>query len=248
MDSSPVLIAGLLPFLTMALARRRSRWFWPLLGVSFPLCGLVIVAAADEPPGGADGLVVFAVLAALVFALCGYGWVQWATPQPPVRTSRAAAATAAAIGLGSALAGAIVARLTDMPIVASVLGFGVVGVWLAALVLIAASDPRGWDFALVAFVLASGIVIPQAATTFERWQPGLVALDLVVVAIGLTILVLGRRSWRGADPAAHQPLTPVGTLSADEDAAEVRRGHGRGPRRDDDPDRIGRHAQVEDET
>ena len=209
MDLSPILIAALVPFITLAFGVRRQRIMWIAVTVTFPLSGLIVLTATNGNAGSAG---LFVVLYCAVVATAILGWIWWAAALGPVRRDRRALVAALAISLGACIGAVVTAQRANTPVVTSVLGYGVVGLLCAALALLASRDDRGWGVALISFGLASVIVVPQSAATFgvRRW--GLVVLDVGVVACGALVLMAGQRTWRS-----------IGRLEADRETAADRR-------------------------
>ena len=193
MDLSPILIAALVPFVTLAFGIHGHRFMWIPVTVTFPLSGLVVLAATNGKAGSAG---LFIVLCGAVAVIAIFGWIRWAAHFGPVRRDRRASLAALAIWSAACLGGVVAAERADTPLAGSVLGYGVVGLLGAALALFASRDDRGWGVALISFGLASAIVVPQSAATFGTWRWGLVVLDVGVVACGALAILAGRRSWR----------------------------------------------------
>jgi hypothetical protein len=195
MDLSPILIAALVPYLALVLGVRRHRIMWIAITVTFPLSGLCVVAATN---GQAGGPTLFVGLCAVVVVVSTFGWIRWSEPLGPVSRDRRAAVLALALWFGVGFAASIVAIRADAPVVRTTLGYAAVGLLVAALVLLAGRDDRGWATALVSFGLTCAIVVPESAATFGAGRWGLLVVDLGLVAIGAVVLLIGRRTWRHA--------------------------------------------------
>lgn len=138
---------------------------------------------------------MFVALSAVVVGICVWGFRRWREPTVFEPDGRAVLG-AVVVVVAAAFGGAGAALLLGGGALAAGVGYGVAGSLAGGLVLLAASDRRGWLVVAVSYVVAVVLTVGQAGRVGGSWRWELLAVDAVVVAAGLVMIVMGWRGWR----------------------------------------------------
>lgn len=191
MDLSFVLVLGLVPFLAMLPGVGHFRVRWVLVVLAFPLLWLVLVAVV-HPHGAGWG--AFWPPWVLTVALSAWGRNRWTRgARWPVSRGVALAVLSCAAVCGWAAIGAVT---HGSPAWLNTAGYAPIGLYTAALALLAASDRHSWLVAVSAAVVAVVGVVPWSASNVGELVPAFAVADLTFATVIVMGLLTGWHLWR----------------------------------------------------